>query len=116
VTVRAIAGGSLGRVSIRRVIFHELRLAALVGIACGLLAGLIAQIWPGNLRFGVVVGIAMFCSIAWASMMGVLLLLTFNRFDLDPAVASGPFIFTMNDAVSLLIYFALVTALLRPVM
>ena len=58
-------------------------------------------------------GSAMFFSIAFASMMGVLLPLLFNRLNIDPAVASGPFIITMNDAFSLLIYFVMVSLLLK---
>jgi len=113
VTVRGLATGAVGTIGIVRVIFRELRVALLLGVACGALTGLIAHLWLGSPYLGLVVGIAMFCSISWASMMGVLLPLTFNKLNVDPAVASGPFIITMNDAVSLLIYFALVSMLLR---
>ncbi len=113
VTVRGIATGSVGTIGILRVVLRELRVASLLGVACGSITGLIAHLWLGNPYLGLVVGVSMFSSVAWASMMGVLLPLTFTRLNIDPAVASGPFITTTNDAVSLLIYFTLVSVLLR---
>jgi len=113
VTVRGLATGTVSGIRIARVIFRELRVALLVGVACGLIIGVIANFWAGGFILGAIVGGAMFFSIACASMMGVLLPLTFNRFKIDPAVASGPFIITMNDALSLLIYFALVSLMLK---
>jgi magnesium transporter len=113
VTVRGLATGTVSSSRIARVIFRELRVALLLGIACGLIIGVIAHFWAGGAILGAIVGSAMFCSIAWASMMGVLFPLTFNKLKIDPAVASGPFIITMNDAFSLLIYFALVTLMLK---
>jgi magnesium transporter len=112
VTVRGLATGTVSGSRIARVLFRELRVALLLGIACGFIIGVIARFWTGGVILGAIVGGAMFCSIACASMMGVLLPLTFNKLKIDPAVASGPFIITMNDAFSLLIYFALVSLML----
>jgi len=113
VTVRGLATGTVSSIRIAKVILRELRVALLVGFACGLIIGVIARFWAGGVILGVIVGVAMFVSIALASMMGVLLPLTFNKLKIDPAVASGPFIITINDAFSLLIYFALVSLMLK---
>ena len=113
VTVRGLATGAVSSIRIARVILRELRVALLVGVACGVIIGVIAYFWAGGFILGGIVSVAMFFSIAWASMMGVLLPLTFNRLKIDPAVASGPFIITMNDAFSLLVYFALVSLMLK---
>ena len=113
VTVRGLATGTVSGIRIAKVILRELRVALLVGVACGLIISVIAYFWAGGVILGAIVGGAMFFSIACASMMGVLFPLTFNKLKIDPAVASGPFIITMNDAFSLLIYFALVSLMLK---
>jgi magnesium transporter len=73
----------------------------------------VAKFWVGKIILGAVIGCAMFFSITWAATLGVILPLTLNKIKIDPAVASGPFITTMNDTFSLLIYFALVSLMLK---
>jgi len=50
------------------------------------------------------VSISLFIVILFASFFGTLIPLVLNRFKIDPALATGPFITTMNDVLGLLIY------------
>lgn len=54
-----------------------------------------------------ITSISMFAAIAIASLIGTLFPLILNKLKIDPAVASGPFITTMNDIVAVLIYYGL---------
>lgn len=58
---------------------------------------------------GMVVFLAVFASMFISAIMGVLIPLTLDRLDIDPATASGPIITTINDLVALLIYFGIAT-------
>ncbi|MEZ7967693.1 MAG: magnesium transporter, partial [Flavobacteriales bacterium] len=64
-----------------------------------------------NLRFGdslalsYTVSIALFCVIIFASLFGTLTPLVLDKLNIDPALATGPFITTANDIVGLFIYF-----------
>jgi len=59
------------------------------------------------------VGLSMFVAITVAATMGALIPMTFKKFNIDPAIASGPFVTTSNDITGLLIYFSLAGWLLN---
>jgi magnesium transporter len=57
------------------------------------------------LDLGIVVSISLFVVIIFASVMGTLIPLILDKYDIDPALATGPFITTLNDVLGLFIYF-----------
>jgi len=59
--------------------------------------------------------VALFCAVVWASMIGAIMPILFNRLSIDPAVAAGPLVTTLNDGFSLLIYFGLSLLLVKVV-
>jgi magnesium transporter len=63
--------------------------------------------------FGVTVGAALFCVVLLASFMGTVTPLVLNRFGINPAIASGPFITTANDLIGLAVYFGVAMFLLK---
>jgi magnesium transporter len=60
----------------------------------------------GNLNLTLSVSISLFIVMLYASFFGTLIPLLLNKFKIDPALATGPFITTMNDILGLFIYFA----------
>ena len=62
---------------------------------------------------GVIVGSAMLSAITVAATMGVLVPLFFRKINIDPAMATGPFVTMTNDIVGLFIYFGLAVMLLK---
>jgi magnesium transporter len=67
--------------------------------------------WLGDTHFGLVVGLALLVVVANATIVGALIPFVLDRFQVDPAIATGPFITTTNDALGLLIYFWFITFL-----
>jgi magnesium transporter len=59
-----------------------------------------------------VVSIALLSVIIFASIIGTLIPLILERFKVDPALATGPFITTTNDLVGLFLYFTIAGLLL----
>ena len=59
------------------------------------------------LKMGFVVSIALFAVVMLASIMGTITPLILDRFEINPALASGPFITTANDLLGLGVYFAI---------
>ena len=112
VMVRGLATGAVEPKRILRALFHEVRVALVMGVVCGATAGLIANVWLGEPTVGFVVGVSMFLGILIAASFGALLPILINRAGGDPAVACGPLITTVNDVVSLLIYLGTATLLL----
>jgi magnesium transporter len=115
-TTITVRGFAIGRVDFRnlwRHLFHEIRVGLLMGIACGGVVALIALLWHHNPMLGAVVGLAMFCAISVATLMGTLMPAFFKRLGIDPAVASGPFVTTANDITGILIYLSIATLFLK---
>ena len=66
----------------------------------------------GNEPINLVVSIALFCVVIFASFIGTVTPLILNRLGFNPALASGPFITTTNDLLGLGIYFLTIHLLL----
>lgn len=77
----------------------------IVGIATGVSVFSIVGIWKQNVVLGLAVGIAMTIAIIVANLAGYLIPVLIDKLGFDPAVASGPFITTLSDLTSVLIYF-----------
>ena len=60
-----------------------------------------------NINLATVVSIALFSVVLLASFMGTVTPLLLNRFGINPALASGPFITTTNDLLGLAVYFSI---------
>ena len=112
VTVRSLATGQLPSEEIFSTVFRELRVALGMGKFLGVLVFVVAYLWTGDLLVGGCVGLAMFSAILVSAALGALIPLLFRRLGIDPAVASGPLITTLNDVFSLVIYFSIAVFLL----
>ena len=54
------------------------------------------------------VGMSLIVSMAVSSLVGTLIPMLFHKIHIDPAVASGPLITTINDLVAIVVYYGLV--------
>jgi magnesium transporter len=86
-------------------ILRELLTGLFIGLVTGLTICLIVGLWKHNLILGFVIGMAMACAITVATLAGSIIPMLMNKIGVDPAVASGPFISTLSDLTSVLIYF-----------
>ena len=82
----------------------------LTGLVTGAVTGFnddfaIVAVWKQNPILGFVIGMAMMCAITVANLAGSLIPMLMDKLGFDPAVASGPFITTLSDLTSVLIYF-----------
>ncbi len=113
VVVRGLATGDLDSGQLWHTVWRELRVGVTVGAVCGSVFALIAVVWQGQPWLGLVVGSAMFVNLIIAKATGAFVPFIIHRLGLDPAVASGPFITTVTDSTSMLIYFGIATLVLR---
>lgn len=115
IIVRALGLGHLRRDGFRRLIVRQLTTALILAVATGVAAGLAGHLLMGTWQMGVVVAVGMLGAVSWGTMMGTFIPLIFERVGIDPAIASGPLVSTVNDFISLSIYLAL-AALLLPML
>lgn len=88
-----------------RMIFSEVGTGAITGAITGVTIMVIVGIWRNDFILGFVIGMAMFGAITVANLAGSLIPVLMDKLGFDPAVASGPFITTLSDLTSVLIYF-----------
>lgn len=89
-------------------------IALLNGVVLGLFVFAVVKfIYGFDAIFGFTIGLAMFCVVLLASFMGTVTPLVLNRFGINPAIASGPFITTANDLIGLAVYFGVAVLLLN---
>ena len=97
VTVRAIATNQLTASNSLRMIFRELRIATVNGLSLGVLIGTGTALIFGNPLLGAVIASAMLINNLVAGLAGILVPVTLDRLDVDPAVSSAVFVTTLTD-------------------
>lgn len=112
VAVRGIATGEIDEKSKVKMLLREVMTGLITGVVCGLLVVGIIFLWKHTFVVGLLVGAAIACSILVATVAGSFIPLLIHKLGVDPAVASGPFITTLNDVTSILIYLGLATTFL----
>jgi magnesium transporter len=116
VVVRGLASNVINKKVITRLIMRELGVSLIIGLVCGILISLIAFIWQGSAILGVVVGLSLFLTLIIGTLAGTIIPLVLYRVNIDPAVASGPLITTLNDIFSLVTYFGIATMFISHLM
>lgn len=109
VVVRGLVSNDIGKKEIARLIWRELRVGLLIGVINGTLIAIIAYIWQGNIYLGLVVGLSLLATLIIGTLAGTIIPIILYQFKIDPAIASGPLITTLNDIFSLTVYFGLAT-------
>ncbi|MFE0555732.1 magnesium transporter [Paenibacillus sp. NPDC058910] len=112
VIVRGLTTKEMTKSLVYRLLARELKVGLMIGVTCGILISLIAYFWQGNLYLGFVVGSSLIATLIVGTMAGTIIPLILFKFKIDPAVASGPLITTINDILSLVIYFGIATLFL----
>ena len=117
VSVTIIRGLSLGEISlgdIFRILWKELRVAFLCGAALGIVNfGKMMLIDSVGIPTAIVVSLTLLVTVVIAKLVGATLPVIAKRIGFDPAVMASPFITTIVDALSLIVYFRIASALLH---
>lgn len=113
VAVRGIATGEFKEQGKTKLLIREATTGLITGSVCGIIITLIIYFWKGEIFLGILVGISIMITLIVATLSGSVIPLIMNRLNIDPAVASGPFITTINDIISILIYFGIATAFMN---
>jgi magnesium transporter len=113
VAVRGLATGDISMFNIGKRLWVEMKVACFNGILLGILLGMIVGIWLSDYRLGIIVAMALILIVLNSGFIGAAVPLAFKKLKIDPALATGPFVTTTNDVLSLLIYLGLVTIFLK---
>jgi len=109
IIVRGIATGRIEIGSELKVLLKEVRVGIILGALYGLLLGVFAKFRfiDADPMLGVVVGLSIGCSMLIAVAVGTFIPMFLRKVDIDPAIATGPFVTTSIDILGVLFYFVI---------
>ncbi len=106
--IRAMALGDVKMDDWYDLLKKELLVSVVLGLAMGVAVSFIG-VYRGGMDLAVVVSLSMAIVVIVGSIIGMLLPFIFNRFNIDPATASGPLVTSIADIAGVLIYFSIAT-------
>ena len=112
IVVQGLANDSLKMENIFQKLVKELGVGLLNGIICSIIILVAAFSLGYSLALSLTVSISLFAVIVFAAVFGTFIPLTLEKYNIDPALATGPFITTVNDVLGLFIYFMIGQAIL----
>jgi magnesium transporter len=112
VAVRALATHQLGPVNALKVTLRECSVGLLNGVVFAVIIGLFTWAWFGTGGLGLVIAAAMVINLLAAAVAGILVPLTLDHFEIDPAIASGAFVTTVTDVVGFFAFLGLAAMML----
>ncbi|MBA7628897.1 hypothetical protein ES703_36394 [subsurface metagenome] len=103
--IRGLATGEIKGKDIRKILFREIFMGGFLGIILGIFSFVRARFVDIDPFIGIAVGTAVFISVMTANIIGTILPLLLKKLKIDPAISAGPFISTIIDVTSLILYF-----------
>lgn len=105
IIVQGLANKSLGFSGILSKLGKEFSVALINGLVCGLLFFVYNWAFGESFDLSITVSLSLLSVILFATLFGTFVPLVLDRYKIDPALATGPFITTVNDVLGLFIYF-----------
>ena len=105
IVVQGLANNSLGLDGLTKRLFIELLVGLINGAVLGSLIFGYNFFFSDDLTLSIVVSISLVSVIVFAAIFGTLVPLMLDKYKIDPALATGPFITTVNDVFGLFLYF-----------
>jgi magnesium transporter len=113
IMIRGMATGHIDTERLAAEIFKDLQVCAVMALTCGVAVTGVVTLWKGHLALGLCVGVALAISMVTASALGSTEPALLKRFGIDPAVAAGPLITSINDVSGVMIYTAVASFFLQ---
>ena len=110
IIVQALANNSMGFEGIGRKLIKELGVASINGIILSTVIFAYNYFFSNSFALTLTVSTALFSVIVFASMFGTFVPMFLNKMKIDPALATGPFITTVNDIMGLFLYLMIARA------
>jgi magnesium transporter len=112
VVVRQLALDEISWSEAKHSITREVIVSLLNGVIFAIVMGIIAMLWFGDGRLGIVIALAMVINLFFAGLFGSIIPFTLKRMGIDPAVASSVLLTTVTDVVGFFAFLGLAKVIL----
>lgn len=114
VTIRVLTGGQISGKTTAKLVWKEVRVGLLNGFILGALSCVLVGAYL-SISYSAVtaflasscIGVAMLAAMTFSAFFGTVIPVLFKKIKIDPAVASGPLITTINDLIAVVTYYGL---------
>jgi magnesium transporter len=107
VAVRALATRQLNYTNLQKFVLKETWLGLVNGFLFAILSMLLAYVWFGDKQIALIMGLAMIANLLFAGLLGTLIPLTLEKFNIDPAISSSVFLTTATDVIGFFTFLGL---------
>ena len=112
IIVQGLASKNLGIEHWSKRLMKEFGVALANGLICCIIVFIACIILYPQPSIPIIVSISLLTVMVFAALFGTFVPLFLNKYNIDPALATGPFITTMNDVIGLFIYFSIAEIIL----
>jgi magnesium transporter len=112
IVIRGMALGQIGGSNARWLLYKELSVTALNGIAWATVVAVISALWFNNVNIGLIIGAALIINLVCAAISGLSIPFILQRLNIDPAHAGTVLLTTITDVVGFMVFLGLGTIFL----
>jgi magnesium transporter len=112
IVIRGLALGQIGVSNARWLMYKEIAVSALNGIAWALVVAVISAVWFKNANIGYIIGVALIVNLLCAAVAGMSIPFLLTRMKIDPAHAGTVILTTVTDVVGFMVFLGLGTLFL----
>jgi magnesium transporter len=112
IVIRGMALGQIGSSNARWLLYKELAVTLLNGIAWALVVALIATLWFKDIDIGLIIGVALIVNLTVAALAGLAIPFVLERMQIDAAHAGTVLLTTITDVVGFMVFLGLGTVFL----
>ena len=91
------------------MVSKEFVIGILNGIIFALITGIIVQLWFKEINLSILIAISMILNMIVAGIFGIMVPVSLQRFNIDPAIASSVFVTTITDVIGFLSFLGIGT-------
>lgn len=113
IMIRGMAVGHVDTGEVLQNVAKDVLVGSLMALVCGAVTITLVSAWHGQIALGLCVGLALFCSMVFASFLGSIEPQVLRKLGIDPAIAAGPLITSINDITGVVIYSLIASQFLR---
>jgi len=107
IIVQGLANNTIKEGGLFMRIFKEIGLSLSIGVVLSVLISTYVVTQQDPIIYAAIISTALTVVVVMAALIGTLVPLILDKYDIDPAIATGPFITTTNDILGVFIYFSI---------
>ena len=113
IVVRGLGTGEIHSSDLLQRLWKEIRVSLLNGPVCALIFFAMVYFITTDVELGLIAGLALLVVVSMAATVGSVIPILLKRINIDPAIATGPFITTANDVLGILIYLGITLTMIK---